>query len=99
MPRRHPYRVRNVEALRKRMAASKRVVPHTVRSLAEQVNANRGTIGHLLSGEQETLPKELAERIAFELGVPLEDLFMPSSFEFPNANGEDAQDALEARDE
>jgi transcriptional regulator with XRE-family HTH domain len=98
MPRR-AYRVRDVKILRERMKASKRVVSHTVRSLADQVGSNRGTIGALLSGEQETLSEELAEQIAFAFGVPKEDLFVPSSFAFPNASDKDAPEAKGARDE
>jgi transcriptional regulator with XRE-family HTH domain len=86
MPPRRPYSVRDVEALRKRMATSKRVVPHSVRSLADQVNSNRGTINALLTGEQATLSEELAQRIAYELGVPMEDLFMPTVIAFANTN-------------
>lgn len=86
MPPRRPYSVRNLEVLRQRMADSQRavqVVPHSVRSLAEQVNSNRGTIGALLSGKQETLSEELAEAIARELKCPMDDLFVPTEIAFP----------------
>jgi transcriptional regulator with XRE-family HTH domain len=73
----HRYRVRDKEKLRERMAASQRVVPHSVRSLATLVGVSRGTVGHLLTGEQERLSDDLAQRIAVALGVPVDDLFVP----------------------
>lgn len=73
----HRYRVRDKEKLRERMAASQRVVPHSVRSLATLVGVGHATVGHLLTGEQERLSDDLAQRIAVALGVPLDDLFVP----------------------
>lgn len=74
----HPYRVRDREKLRERMKTSQRVVPHSVRSLAALVGVSHGTVGHLLTGEQERLSADLAQRIAVALGVPIGDLFMPN---------------------
>lgn len=98
MPPRRPYSVRDVEALRQRMATSKRVVPHSVRSLADQVNSNRGTINALLTGEQPTLSEELAQRIAYELGVPMEDLFVPTVIAFANSDRASANGGAEHSD-
>ncbi len=70
------YRVRDLGALRDRMANSQRVVPHSVRSLAQQVGANRATVGHVLSGERERLDGVLAQRIAVALGASFSDLFV-----------------------
>ncbi len=52
MAPRYPYRVRDLETLRASVKESKRVVPHSVRSLAEAAGSNRTTIGDLLTGDQ-----------------------------------------------
>lgn len=98
MPPRRPYCVRDVEVLRQRMAASERVVqivPHSVRSLAEQVESNRGTIGALLTGKQSSLSEELAQAIARELKCPVEDLFVPTEIAFPTATEASASGSAE----
>lgn len=79
------YRVRDKDKLRDRLAKSKRVVPHTVRSLAEQVSVSPSLVGHLLSGERETVDSNVAERISAELQVPLSELFVLS--EYPSGYG------------
>lgn len=71
------YRVRDVDALRRCMASSKRVVPHSVRSLASLVGANRTSIGYLLTGERPVVEEALAQRIAEVFASSVEDLFMP----------------------
>jgi transcriptional regulator with XRE-family HTH domain len=68
------------------METSERVVPHSVRSLADQVQSSRGTIGALLTGELPTLSEELAQRIASALNAPMEDLFMPTALAFGNSD-------------
>lgn len=82
------FRVRDVEALRGRMESSQRIVPHSVRSLATLVKANRSTIGYLLTGERPVVNEALAQRIAVALGVPVEDLFAPEK-----SSSEDEADA------
>lgn len=95
----HPYRVRDVEELRDSMAASKRTVPHTVRSLAHQVGANRTTIGYLMTGVQTGLSRELAERLSVELQRPMSDLFVPASSANADIDGGSNRRADGARDE
>lgn len=83
------YRVRDVQALRERMQQSQRVVPHSVRSLAELVGANRSTVGYLLTGERPVVDEKVAQGIAVALGVSLDDLFLPDAFPFRNGEGEE----------
>lgn len=78
------YRVRDVEVLRKRMKASQRVVPHTVRSLAALVKVSSSTIGYLLTGERPVVDEGLAQRVSVALGCDLDDLFVPESSTFVN---------------
>ena len=84
-------RVRDVEALRQCMDSSRRVVPHSVRSLAALVGANRSTIGCLRTGERPVIDEALAQKTAVALGVPVEDLFMPEGSSFANENVGDDQ--------
>jgi len=79
MAPRYPYRVRDLETLRASVKESKRVVPHSVRSLAEAAGSNRTTIGDLLTGDQENVSEALANRLAGILGMPFDDLFVPAS--------------------
>lgn len=81
MRQKYSYRVRDLEALRAAVKASTRVVPHSVRSLAEAVGMNRTTIGDLLTGDQERVSEGMAHRLAGALGRPFDDLFMPESSE------------------
>lgn len=76
MPR---YLVRNRDDLRECMARSQRVVPHSYRSLGALVGTSHGTIGHLLTGEQETLDEALAQRIAVAFGRRVDELFVPET--------------------
>lgn len=73
------YRVRDRDDLRECMASSQRVVPHSVRSVAALVGVSHGTIGHLLTGVQETVDEALAQGIAEVFGRPIDDLFMPEA--------------------
>lgn len=89
MPR---FRVRDPQVLRERLDTSQRVVPHTIRSLAKQVNVSHALIGFLLTGERDTVDADLAKRIAKELKVPLRDLFVrensPSGYGRKRQGGE-----------
>lgn len=71
------FRVRDKSDLRDRLAKSRRVVPHSVRSLAEQVEVSSALVGHLLTGERDTVDGKVAERISEELQAPFDDLFAP----------------------
>lgn len=85
------FRVRDVAKLRDRMAKSKREVPHSVRSLAQQVNVSHALVGHLLTGERDSLDGDVAERIAEALDTPVGDLFVeegsPSGYGDNGSNG------------
>lgn len=80
------YRVRDIETLRRRMASTQRVVPHSVRSLASLVGANRTSIGYLLTGERPVVEEALAQRIAVAFASTVEDLFLPELS--PSQDGE-----------
>jgi transcriptional regulator with XRE-family HTH domain len=89
------YRVRDVQSLRDYMSRSERIVPHSVRSLAERVGANRSTIGFMLSGERPLVDEKVAEGVAEALGAPLEDLFLPEPSQFRDGdNGSEAHEAV-----
>jgi transcriptional regulator with XRE-family HTH domain len=74
----HDYQVRDAKALRARLKASKRVVPHSVRSVAAAAGTSRTTVSNLLTGKQLRVSEELAKSLAFILDVPVADLFMPA---------------------
>lgn len=84
------YRVQR-DALRERIAKSKRVVPHTVRSLADEVKVSPSLVGHLLTGERDTVDGEVAERISEELEAPFGDLFVPVEYPSGNTDGDSEQ--------
>lgn len=86
----HDYRVRDLDTLRERMKASKRVVPHSVRSLAELVGTSSTTVGNILTGTQPRVSAELANRLAVALGVPVADLFVSEVSASADANTEGA---------
>ncbi|MFI0768565.1 helix-turn-helix domain-containing protein [Streptomyces sp. NPDC021218] len=49
----------------------------TIRELAEAVGVPHGTIGNLLTGEQASVPGDVADRITRAIGVDLLILFSP----------------------
>lgn len=49
----------------------------SVRSLAARSGVGRGTIGNLLTGEQESIPEESARKIAAVIGVDILILWVP----------------------
>lgn len=73
MPR---YTVRNRDELRQRMSTPKRIIPHSTRSLGALVGVSHATIGHLLTGKQETVDEGLAQRLAVAFGCRVDDLFV-----------------------
>jgi len=81
------YQVRDVDALRDAMKEPRRLVGFTVRSLADQVGANRTTIGYLLTGERPSVDEDVAKRIAEVFGREVDDLFAP--VEFTSVNEDD----------
>jgi transcriptional regulator with XRE-family HTH domain len=79
MRQRNPYQVKDREALQKRLSESQRVVPHSVRSLARLAGVAPATVGHLLTGERNRASLAVAQRLSAALGVPMEDLFVPTT--------------------
>lgn len=76
-PRRIRYTLRDRELLRRLMEHPGCGTPYTVRTLALAARCSRGIIGHLLSGEQESVPMDTAHAIAEAIGVAVLILFMP----------------------
>ena len=54
-----------------------RVRPWTVRELAEHIGWDRASLGHIRSGKRNTLPADIALRIAEAVGVHPNVLFTP----------------------
>jgi len=88
---RNPLQVRDREVLKRRIEAAPRITTHSVRSLAEVTGVNHSTIGDLLTGRKKRVTVALAQRLSAVLGVPMEDLFVPTSSEFANADTEEAE--------
>lgn len=84
MRQKNPYKVRDREALQRRVEGSQRVVKHSVRSLAHLAGVSHATVGHLLTGERSRVSLAVAQRLSAALGVPMEDLFEPT----PSALGD-----------
>jgi len=83
---RNPLQVRDREALKRRIETTPRITTHSVRSLAEVAGVSHSTIGDLLTGRKKRVTAALAQRLSAALGAPMEDLFMPASSEFANAD-------------
>lgn len=71
------YQPRDPEALRELLDTPVRLVPHTHRSLAQQVGTSKSTIGYMLTGERDTFPEDVAKGVAEAYGKPLDELFVP----------------------
>lgn len=76
---RHPYQVRDRKELREHVNASQRVVQHSIRSLAALVGVSPTTLGDLLTGKQQRVTGDLAQRLSAVLGRPVDDLFVPTT--------------------
>ncbi|HEV2342991.1 MAG TPA: helix-turn-helix domain-containing protein [Actinocrinis sp.] len=83
---RNPLEVRDREALKLRIENTPRVTKHSVRSLAEVAGVSHSTIGDLLTGRKKRVTAALAQRLSAALGAPMDDLFMPATAEFANAD-------------
>lgn len=82
------YEVLDPVKLRECMAEPRRTVPYTVRTLADEVGANRTTIGYILTGERQTVDEKVAKAIAELFGRSLDELFAPVAFPSGNDDGE-----------
>ena len=76
---RNPYEVRDREDLQQCVKDSKRVVPHSLRSLGDLAGVSRATIDDLLKGRTKRVTVTVAQRLSAALGRPLEDLFVPTA--------------------
>lgn len=73
------------------MAEPRRMVPYSVRTLADEVGANRSTIGYLLAGERQTVDETVARGVAEAFGCSVEDLFEPAVITCGNGNTESGE--------
>ncbi|WP_432247670.1 helix-turn-helix domain-containing protein [Streptomyces sanyensis] len=71
------YKLVNIGLLELLMKRTGRGDAVSIRQLAERAGVPRGTIGNLLTGEQEGVMPDAAERIAAAIGVDLLVLFIP----------------------
>ena len=99
MTHRGPYSVRSTEVLRMAIAAATREMPHTMGSVAAQVGTHRSTIHALASGRQFTVSEQLAEKIAFVVGKPVEAIFVPTTLTDENVEGNGTDEASGAHGE
>lgn len=73
------YRVRDPKMLGELIKEPRRLVPHSVRSLAAQAKTHKTTIGRLLSGEQSCVDESVALGIAEAYERPVAELFVPEA--------------------
>jgi transcriptional regulator with XRE-family HTH domain len=78
-PRMPTYRLVSVELFRLLMRRTGNGAPVTLRQLAAAAGIPHGTIGNLLTGQQETVPQPTALALAQRLGVDLLVAFEPVS--------------------
>lgn len=71
------YKLVSIQLLELLMERTGRGDAVTIRQLAERAGVPRGTIGNLLTGEQEGVLPDAAERIAAAIGVDLLILWIP----------------------
>lgn len=71
------YRIVSVDLFRQLMRRTGTGGPVTVRQLAQAAQVPHGTVGNLLTGEQESVPEDKAHAMAHRLGVDLLVAFEP----------------------
>ncbi|GAQ52125.1 helix-turn-helix domain-containing protein [Streptomyces acidiscabies] len=71
------YKLVNRDLLRRLMDRTGSGSPVSIRDLAAAVGVPHGTIGNLLSGYQESVPADIAHRIAAQIGVAVLILWAP----------------------
>lgn len=71
------YRLVDVSLFRQLMRRTGTGAPVTIRQLAAAVGIPHGTIGNLLTGEQDTVPAPTARALAQRVGVDLLVAFEP----------------------
>lgn len=82
------YRVR-IETFREEMAKPRRLVPHSVRSLAKVAKVNKTIIGYLLTGERPYVNEDVAVSIAEVFEKPVAELFTPEVYTSMSENADD----------
>lgn len=89
------YRVRDTETLRRLIKEPRRLVPHSVRSLAEQAKTHKTTIDRMLNDEGASVDESVAQSVAEVFERPVDDLFVPDgSTSIDGANGPDRQEGI-----
>ena len=82
------YQPRDPDVLRELFKTPVRLVPHTQRSLAEQVGTSKSTIGYMQDGKRDSYPEDVARGVAEAYGRPFDELFVPAgSTSIDGANG------------
>jgi transcriptional regulator with XRE-family HTH domain len=76
-PRTPMYRLVRIELFRELMQRTGTGGPVTIRQLAAAAGVPHGTVGNLLTGEQETVPEPTAIALAQRVGVDLLVVFEP----------------------
>lgn len=71
------YRLVSADLLRTLMRRTGTGAPVSVRVLAKKAELPHGTVGNLLTGEQESVAEDSARRIAGVIGVDVLVLFIP----------------------
>lgn len=71
------YKLVDRDLLRRLMERTGTGASISIRALADVVGVPHGTIGNLLSGYQESVPSDVAHRIATVIGVALLILWAP----------------------
>ncbi len=70
-PRTPMYRLASIELFRQLMQRTGTGAPVTIRQLAAGVGIPHGTVGNLLTGEQDAVPEPTARALAHRVGVDL----------------------------
>lgn len=70
------YQLEDPELLRRLMQRTGDGRAVSIRGLAQAAEVHHSTIGHLLTGEQETASQELAQAIADRIGVDMAVLWV-----------------------
>lgn len=60
------------------MKTPRRLVPHSVKSLADEVKTSKSAIGFLLTGDRPVVTEHIAQGVSEAFGVPVDELFVPA---------------------
>lgn len=76
-PRATMYRLVDINLFRQLMRRTGTGAPVTIRQLADAAGVPHGTVGNLLTGEQDSVPEPTAAALAQRVGVDLLVTFEP----------------------